>query len=204
LIEVDEQVSFLATESSAGLNSEFYVNRIGMDTFAHFYLRNKMASFYDFKIKALDGSELDLSELRGKKVLLVNTASKCGYTFHYEGLEKLYQKYRDSGFVVLGIPSNDFGGQEPGDDSQIAQFCEVNYGVTFPMASRMKITGEDMHPLFRWLQFEKENGFADFPVTWNFQKFCIDEDGWIEKVIAPSVEPESELIVEWITQPKLF
>lgn len=150
-------------------------------------------SIYDFKVEALDGGTIDLSKYKGKKILIVNTASKCGYTPQYEGLEKLYEKYKDK-LVIIGFPANNFLFQEPGDNNEIKTFCQKNYGVTFPMASKISVKGKKMHPLYVWLTQKKYNNFSDNSVKWNFQKYLIDESGKLIAVFAPSVEPMSDEI----------
>ncbi len=155
-------------------------------------------SFYDFKVKDIEGNDFDLSSLKGKKVLVVNTASKCGNTPQYEQLQGLYEKYGDKNFVVIGFPANNFGKQEPGSNAEIEEFCSKNYGVTFPMMSKISVKGEDMNPLYKWLTSKSENGFLDSEVSWNFQKYLIDEKGNLVKMIPPKVKPDDEQIVSWI------
>ena len=154
-------------------------------------------SVYDFKVEALDGGTIDLSAYRGKKILIVNTASKCGYTPQYAGLEKLYEKYKDK-LVIIGFPSNNFMFQEPGDAKKIREFCTANYGVTFPMAAKIDVKGKDKHPLYIWLTEKKYNHFSDNSVKWNFQKYLIDEKGNLIDVFAPGTEPESDEIIKAI------
>ena len=130
-------------------------------------------SFYDFAVKTIDGKEFSLSSLKGKKVLVVNVASKCGLTPQYAQLEKLYEKYKDKDFVIIGFPANNFMGQEPGSNEEIAQFCSLNYGVTFPMMAKISVKGKEIAPLYQWLTEKKLNGKEDASVQWNFQKFMI-------------------------------
>lgn len=127
-------------------------------------------SFYDFAVKTIDGKEFSLSSLKGKKVLVVNVASKCGLTPQYAQLEKLYEKYKDKDFVIIGFPANNFMGQEPGSNEEIAQFCSLNYGVTFPMMAKISVKGREIAPLYQWLTEKKLNGKEDASVQWNFQK----------------------------------
>ena len=155
-------------------------------------------SFYDFKVKDIDGNDFDLSTLKGKKVLVVNTASKCGNTPQYEQLQALNEKYGDKKFVIVGFPANNFGQQEPGTNAEIEEFCTKNYGVTFPMMSKISVKGSDMNPLYKWLTTKNENGVLDSEVTWNFQKYLIDENGKLVKTVAPKVKPDDEQIVSWI------
>lgn len=157
-------------------------------------------TLHDFTVKDIDGNEFDLATLKGKKVLVVNVASRCGLTPQYEELQKLYSIYQDKGFTVIGFPANNFNGQEPGTNEEIKEFCTGNYGVTFPMMSKISVKGEDMAPLYRWLTQKAENGVMDQEVTWNFQKFMIDEEGRLVDVVMPRESPLSDKIVEWIRQ----
>jgi glutathione peroxidase len=155
-------------------------------------------SFYDFNVKTIDGEDFALSELKGKKVLVVNTASKCGYTPQYEDLQKLYETYGGDDFTIIGFPANNFMGQEPGSNEEIKEFCSVNYGVTFPMMEKISVKGKDIHPLYQWLTSKEENGVLDAKVKWNFQKFMIDESGKLVDYAAPGDKPFDEKIVNWI------
>jgi glutathione peroxidase len=155
-------------------------------------------SFYDFKVKDIDGKDFDLSSLKGKKVMVVNTASKCGNTPQYETLESLYKEYGNQNFVIIGFPANNFGAQEPGTNAEIEEFCTKNYGVTFPMMSKISVKGDDMAPLYKWLTSKNLNGVKDSEVTWNFQKYLIDEKGNLVDVVAPKVKPNDEKILSWL------
>ena len=155
-------------------------------------------SFYDFTVKDIEGSDFDLSSLKGKKVLVVNTASKCGNTPQYKTLQELYEKYKSDDFTIIGFPANNFGAQEPGSDEDIAEFCEKNYGVTFPMMSKISVKGSDMHPLYHWLTEKSKNGVMDSEVKWNFQKYMIDENGHLVDVVAPKTQPDDEKVLDWI------
>ncbi len=155
-------------------------------------------SFYDFTVKTIDGKDFPLSSLKGKKVLVVNVASKCGLTPQYAQLEKLYEKYRDKDFVIIGFPANNFMGQEPGSNEEIAQFCSLNYDVTFPMMAKISVKGKEIAPLYQWLTEKKLNGKEDASVQWNFQKFMIDENGNWVGFASPKESPFSEKIVTWI------
>ena len=155
-------------------------------------------TFYDFKVKTIDGKDFDLSSLKGKKVLVVNTASECGLTPQYEALEKLFKTYGGARFTIIGFPANNFGAQEPGTNVQIAEFCKKNYGVSFVMMEKISVKGSDIHPLYQWLTTKAENGVQDAPVTWNFQKFMISADGKWAGVAEPTELPDSEKIVNWI------
>ncbi|MBB1286290.1 glutathione peroxidase [Flavisolibacter sp. BT320] len=152
------------------------------------------ASFYDFKVTGLDGKEIDFAKFKGKKVLVVNTASKCGYTPQYADLQKLYEKYQNK-LVIVGFPANNFNDQEPGSNEEIGAFCKKNYGVTFPMAEKVSVTGDDAHELFKYLTAEaKKMGTPDPVVKWNFTKFLVDEKGKLVKVFPSKVSPLSEEI----------
>ena len=148
------------------------------------------ASIYDFKVTALDGTEIDFGAFRGKKILIVNTASKCGYTPQYEALEKLHKAYPKD-LVIVGFPANDFGRQEPGSNLEIAAFCKQNYGVTFPMAEKITVKGDEMAPIYRWLTDRKLNGVRDSKVKWNFQKYLIDQNGKLVEIFSSAVKPDS-------------
>ena len=155
-------------------------------------------SFYDFTVKTIDGKDFPLSSLKGKKVLVVNVASKCGLTPQYAQLEKLYEKYKDKDFVIIGFPAINFMGQEPGSNEEIAQFCSLNYDVTFPMMAKISVKGKEIAPLYQWLTEKKLNGKEDASVQWNFQKFMIDENGNWVGFASPKESPFSEKIVTWI------
>ncbi len=150
-------------------------------------------SIYDFKVEALDGGTIDFAAFKGKKVLIVNTASECGYTPQYEGLEKLYETYKDK-LVVVGFPANNFGGQEPGTNTEIKEFCKKNYGVTFPMAAKISVKGDDIAPIYQWLCHKSENGVLDAEIKWNFGKFLLDEKGKLVAYFPSKVTPMSEEI----------
>jgi glutathione peroxidase len=151
----------------------------------------KTKSIYDFKVEALDGSTIDFASFKGKKILVVNTASQCGYTPQYEGLEALYKKYQDK-LVIVGFPANNFGGQEPGTNTEIKEFCKKNYGVTFPMAAKVSVKGDDKAPIFKWLTSKTENGVLDAEIGWNFGKFLLDEKGNLITYFPSKVTPMSE------------
>jgi glutathione peroxidase len=155
-------------------------------------------SFYDFKATTIDGQPFDLSSLKGKKVLVVNVASKCGYTPQYSQLEELYEKYSSKNFVIVGFPANNFMGQEPGTNEEIKEFCTTKYHVTFPMMSKISVKGKDIDPLYAWLTEKDQNGVVDAPVKWNFQKFMISENGQVVDFAAPGDKPFDDKIVKWI------
>ena len=153
---------------------------------------------YQFKVKTLSEEDFDFSSLKGKKVMIVNTASKCGLTPQYKDLQALYDTYKEENFVIVGFPANNFAKQEPGTNAEIAEFCQLNYGVSFPMMSKISVKGKDMHPLYQFLTQKSKNGFEDSKVSWNFQKYLIDENGNLVQVIAPKTLPTDESIVSWI------
>jgi len=148
-------------------------------------------SIYDFEALSIQGKPARLATQRGKVMLIVNTASACGFTPQFAGLETLWETYRDKGLVVLGFPSNEFGGQDPGSDGEIASFCELNYGVSFPMMSKVKVNGADAHPLWKWLTAEAPGILGSKAVKWNFTKFLVGRDGKVLKRYAPTDKPES-------------
>jgi len=155
-------------------------------------------SIHQFKVEDINGQTFDLASLKGKKVMIVNTASKCGLTPQYEQLEKIYQQYKDKGFTIIGFPANDFMSQEPGSNEEIESFCQKNYGVSFPMMSKISVKGKDIAPIYEFLTSKKYNGLEDNKVKWNFQKYLIDEQGKLVKVIAPTTKPDDAEIIGWI------
>jgi glutathione peroxidase len=150
-----------------------------------------MTSVYDFRAKTLRGEEVSLADYRGQVMLIVNTASKCGFTPQYEGLEKLYDKLHGRGLSVLGFPCNQFGKQEPGNETEIGQFCQVNYGVSFPMFAKIDVNGENAHPLYRYLKHEKPGLLGSERIKWNFTKFLVDRAGKVVARFAPMTKPET-------------
>jgi glutathione peroxidase len=151
-------------------------------------------TIYDFKVESLNGGTIDFADFKGKKILIVNTASKCGFTPQYEGLEALYKKYQDR-LVIVGFPANNFFSQEPGSNQDIESFCKKNYGVTFPMAAKISVKGSSMAPIYRWLCNKSENGVMDAKISWNFNKFLIDENGKLIAHFKSKVKPMSEEII---------
>jgi len=155
------------------------------------------SSIYDFKVEGLEGGSIDFSQFKGKKIMIVNTASKCGNTPQYKELEELYEKYKDR-LVIIGFPANNFGQQEPGSNEEIKEFCTKNYGVTFPMAAKISVKGDDIAPIYQYLTAEaKKLGFED-PVKWNFTKFLLDENGKLITVIHNKVKPMSEEVLKYL------
>lgn len=155
-------------------------------------------NLFDFTVKDIEGNDFQLSQLKGKKILVVNTASECGLTPQYEALEALYKENKDNHFTIVGFPANNFGGQEPGTNEQIKQFCSSKFDVTFPMMAKISVKGDDMHPLYQWLTKKTENNVADSEVTWNFQKYMIDENGNFVDYVAPQESPVCDKIMNWI------
>ena len=155
-------------------------------------------NIYQFKVKDLEGNEFDFATLKGKKILVVNTASKCGLTPQYKDLEAIYKQYKDKNFVIIGFPANNFMSQEPGTNAEIGAFCQKNYGVTFPMMSKVSVEGDDMCDVYKFLTQKAKNGLQDSEVEWNFQKYLIGENGELEKVVSPRVLPSDDEIVSWI------
>jgi glutathione peroxidase len=163
-------------------------------------MMSAQGGFHSFTVNDISGKSYDLAQLKGKKVLVVNTASKCGLTPQYEDLEKLYREYSDRGLVVIGFPANNFANQEPGTEAEIAAFCTENYDVTFPMMSKISVKGDDIHPLYKWLTEKAENGVESSKVTWNFQKYMIDEEGNLVGHLSPRKKPYSEEIIDWLEE----
>ena len=159
---------------------------------------SQTSGFYDFKVKTLEGNDFDLSSLKGKKVMVVNVASKCGFTPQYKDLEEMYRKYEGE-MVIIGFPANNFGKQEPGTAAEIRQFCTENYGVTFPMMEKISVKGDDIHPLYKWLTSKAQNGVMDSEVRWNFQKYLIDANGKLVDVLYSREKPESEKSIKWLS-----
>ena len=173
-------------------NFMFFVMMFSVGGFA------QSTGFYDFKVKTLEGGDFDFSTLKGKKVMIVNTASKCGNTPQYKDLEEVYEKYGDL-LVIIGFPANNFMNQEPGSAAEIRKFCTENYGVTFPIMEKISVKGNDMHPLYKWLTLKDKNGVMDSEVKWNFQKYLIDENGNLVDVINPKEKPSSDKVLAWIS-----
>jgi len=163
-----------------------------------------MKTIYDFEILDILGEPLDWGLFRGKKILLFNTASECGFTSQLASIEILYRDFKNHDFEIIGVPSNDFGGQEPGSSEEILSFCQREYEVSFTLTEKMSILGENAHPMYKWLQKKELNGMADQPVTWNFQKFGIDYMGRIARVFSPATDPFHSSIGSWITQAELL
>lgn len=151
-------------------------------------------SIHNFTVKSIDGKDIKMSSFKGKKILIVNTASKCGYTPQYESLEKVYEQYKDK-LVIIGFPCNQFGGQEPGSNEEIVEFCKKNYGVTFPLADKVDVKGTNTAAIYQWLTQKSKNGVLDANISWNFNKFLIDENGKMIAYFPSNVKPDSEDIL---------
>ncbi len=178
-----------------------------MKTFLFFILSTMLLSssslkesIHQFIVTDIEGNKFDFSTLKGKKIMVVNTASRCGKTPQYEKLEELYTKYKSKNFVIVGFPANDFLMQEPGSNEDIAKFCKKNYGVSFPMMSKISVNGKKIHPVYKFLTKKSLNGLKDNKVEWNFQKYLLDEKGHLVRVISPSTAPDDASIVEWINK----
>ena len=158
----------------------------------------KKETIYQFNVQDLSGNAFDFTSLKGKKIMIVNTASECGLTPQYEQLQAVYEKYKEQNLVIVGFPANNFGSQEPGSNAQIATFCQKNYGVTFPMMAKISVEGSDQHPLYQFLTQKAKNGLEDSDVQWNFQKYLINESGELVKVVSPRTLPTDAEIINWI------
>jgi glutathione peroxidase len=158
----------------------------------------KKETIYQFNVQDLSDNAFDFAALKGKKIMIVNTASECGLTPQYEQLQTVYEKYKDQNFVIVGFPANNFGSQEPGSNAQIATFCQKNYGVSFPMMAKISVKGNDQHPVYQFLTQKAKNGLEDSEVQWNFQKYLINESGELVKVVSPRTLPTDAEIINWI------
>jgi glutathione peroxidase len=156
------------------------------------------SSFYDFKVKTLEGKDFDFASLKGKKVMIVNTASKCGYTPQYEDLQVLHEQFGGK-LAIIGFPANNFMNQEPGTAEEIRQFCTEKYEVTFQLMEKISVKGDDMHPLYQWLTSKDKNGVMDSAVKWNFQKYLIDENGKLVDVLYSKEKPGSDKVIAWLS-----
>ncbi|MEN9299219.1 MAG: hypothetical protein RLZZ429_1532 [Bacteroidota bacterium] len=154
-------------------------------------------SIHSFKVKSIEGGTIDFAKFKGKKILVVNTASKCGYTPQYDALQKVYDQYKDK-LVIVGFPANNFGGQEPGSDGEIQEFCKARFGVKFPLASKVSVKGDDMAPIYQWLTSKAKNGVLDADIKWNFNKFLLDENGKMIAYFPSKVTPDSEEILKYV------
>ncbi len=163
-------------------------------------LQSQDTNFHSFTVETIDGEEISLEEFKGKKVLVVNVASKCGFTKQYADLQKLYEEYGGDDFTIIGFPANNFLKQEPGTNEDIKEFCTLNYGVTFPMMAKISVKGKNIHPLYKWLTIKDNNFVMDAKVSWNFQKFMIDENGMLVGMASPKTKPFDEKVTSWISK----
>ncbi|MGY5353744.1 glutathione peroxidase [Wenyingzhuangia sp. IMCC45467] len=164
-------------------------------------ITNTKKSIYDFVVKDIHGNDFDFSSLKGKKIMIVNTASKCGLTPQYKQLEEIYEKYKDDkNFIIIGFPANNFMSQEPGENNEIAEFCQLNYGVTFPMMEKIDVKGKKQAEIYQFLTNKQFNGYKDSKVKWNFQKYLIGRDGKLEMIINPQTKPNDPSVIAWITE----
>ena len=173
-------VAFIAFMDINKSKSAFDMNKTELKS------ENNVENIYQFKVTDINGEVFDFASLKGKKIMVVNTASKCGLTPQYDDLQALYKKYQEKNFIIVGFPANNFMEQEPGTNEEIAEFCKLNYGVTFPMMEKISVKGKDMHPLYQFLTQKSRNGLEDSEVAWNFQKYLIDEKGHLALVIFPN------------------
>ena len=157
-----------------------------------------MTSIHQFKVEGIDGSEIDFAAFKGKKIMVVNVASECGFTSQYQQLQEIFEEFGNK-MVIVGFPSNDFGNQEPGSNAEIKTFCSLNYGVTFPLASKISIKGKNSHPIYKWLTTKEANNKFESEVEWNFYKYLLDENGQLVDFYPSSVDPFDEKILDWIT-----
>ncbi|RLZ09822.1 glutathione peroxidase [Faecalibacter macacae] len=161
-------------------------------------MTKKMKTIYDYNFEDIDGNQFSFSDLKGKKIIILNTASKCGYTKQYDALEKVYQSYKQDGLVVIGFPSDNFGGQEFDNNDEIASYCKLNYGVSFPLMTKSNVKGTNQNEIFKFLTQKTINGKSDFEVKWNFTKFLINEDGTLETSYPSNITPDDPKIIDWI------
>lgn len=176
---------------------KYLLTLLAIVTLSAFTLKGGDPTIHTFKVKSIEGGTIDFSKFKGKKILVVNTASKCGYTPQYEALEKIYEEYKDK-LVVVGFPANNFKEQEPGSDAEIQQFCKARYGVTFPLSSKVSVKGDDTAPIYKWLTSKTENGVLDATIAWNFNKFLLDENGKMIAYFPSNVKPDSEEILKYL------
>jgi glutathione peroxidase len=192
-------ISISLKQFSRLLTSIFSITIIFL-VFSMSVFSNTPKNLHDFKVLDIYGDVFDLSALKGNKVMVVNTASRCGLTPQYEALEALYQEYAETGLVIIGFPANNFRNQEPGTNEEIIEFCQSNYGVTFPMMDKISVKGDDIAPIYQWLTSKELNGKMDSEVTWNFQKYLIDENGQLVDMVPPREVPNSDRIIAWLNE----
>ncbi|MDD2634725.1 MAG: glutathione peroxidase [Bacteroidales bacterium] len=160
--------------------------------------KSDIKPIYQFKVKDITGQNFDFKELEGKKIMIVNTASKCGFTKQFTELQEIYETYKDQNFVIVGFPSNDFMNQDPGSNEEILEFCTTNFGVSFPMMSKIQVTGKKKANIYKYLTDKDLNGYESSKVNWNFQKYLINDKGYLEKVIGTKTAPDDDVIINWI------
>lgn len=178
---------------------KFFLSIVLTLAMATITLAQPITSIHQFKVKGIDGKNIDFSKFKGKKILVVNTASECGYTPQYEGLQKLSEEHKND-LVIVGFPCNQFGGQEPGTEETIKEFCKARYGVTFPLAAKIDVKGENIAPIYKWLSNKTENGVLDATIKWNFNKFLLDENGKMLSYFPSSTKPQSEDISKFLSK----
>ncbi|MEO6303980.1 MAG: glutathione peroxidase [Bacteroidia bacterium] len=181
------------------MNSVFFKIIAAPFFFFPYFLRGQpSSSIHQFTATSIEGKTIDLKDFKGKKVIVVNTASQCGLTTQFKGLQELYDQYKDKGLIIIGFPTNDFAHQDPGNNTEIHSFCERNYGVTFLMMEKISVKGAEMHPIYKWLTSKSLNGVMNTTVKWNFQKYLIDENGYLVKAISPWKKPKCRRILKWL------
>lgn len=158
------------------------------------------SSIHQFTATSIEGKQVDLKDFKGKKIIVVNTASECGLTPQFKDLQQLYTTYKDSGLIIIGFPTNDFAHQDPGTNDEIHTFCERNYGVTFLMMQKVSVKGDDTHPIYKWLTQKSQNGVMNSSVKWNFQKYLLDENGFLVNVVSPWKKPDCSEIIKWLNK----
>ena len=176
---------------------KYFVTSIAIIALSSFCMINNSESIHQFSVTSIDGGTINFADFKGKKILVVNTASKCGFTPQFEGLEKLYETYKNK-LVIIGFPCNQFLAQDPGTNETIHDFCKKNYGVSFPMAAKIHVKGKEIAPIYKWLCNKKENGVLDASISWNFNKFILDENGKMLEHFSSTVKPDSEEILKWL------
>jgi glutathione peroxidase len=190
-------ILFCITISILSCKEDKKVNKAMTDLMKPELSKNK-ETIHQFSVKDINGADFNFADLKGNKIMIVNTASKCGLTPQYEQLQAIYNKYKDQNFTIVGFPANNFLKQEPGTDAEIATFCQKNYGVTFPMMSKISVKGKDMHEVYKFLTQKSKNGLEDSKVSWNFQKYLLNEKGELVNIISPKTSPTDTSIIDWI------
>ncbi|MDO9001553.1 MAG: glutathione peroxidase [Bacteroidota bacterium] len=168
--------------------------------FPSFFRGQPTSSIHQFSANSIEGKTIEFKEFKGKKIIVVNTASECGLTPQFKELQEVYDKYKDKGLIIIGFPTNDFAHQDPGTNTEIHSFCERNYGVTFLMMEKISVKGDSIHPIYKWLTSKSLNGVMSSTVKWNFQKYLIDENGFLAHVISPWKKPNNRKIIKWLAE----